>query len=89
MIKEAKNNIIIFNKYVSDQMSALAPREETSNKIITNLFTGYMAYIDKRFIEYMDKCKDNYKEGEDITYQGILLKAERKYQAQVMMNGIN
>jgi hypothetical protein len=37
----------------------------------------------------MDKCKDNYKEGEDITFQGIMLKSERKYQAQVMNNEWN
>jgi hypothetical protein len=30
----------------------------------------------------MDKCKDNYKEGEDITYQGIMLKAERKIKTE-------
>jgi hypothetical protein len=77
MIREAKNNVIKLNEYVSDQMNALASRGETSNDIITNLFTGYMACTDKRFIEYMDKCKDTYKEGEDITYQGIMLKAER------------
>jgi hypothetical protein len=82
MIREAKNKIIIFKKYISDQMSVLSSRREISNNIITNPFTGYMACTDKRFIEYMDKCKDNYKEGEDITYQGIMLKAERKIKTE-------
>jgi hypothetical protein len=81
MIREAKSDIVKFNKYVSDQMSALASRGETSNDVITNLFTGYMACTDKRFVKYMDKYKDNYKQGEDIIYQGIMLKAKRKYQA--------
>jgi hypothetical protein len=34
----------------------------------------------------MGKCKDNYEEGDDITYQGIMLKAEIKYQGQTMNN---
>jgi hypothetical protein len=37
----------------------------------------------------MDRYKDNYKEGEDITYQGIMLKAGREYQAQVINNEWN
>jgi hypothetical protein len=70
-------------------MSALTSRGETSNNMITNLFTGYMACTDERFVEYMDKCRDNYEEGEYVTYQGIIPKAERKYQAQVMINEWN
>jgi hypothetical protein len=89
MIKEAKKNIIKFNEYVSNQMNALASKGETSNDIITNLITGYMAYTVKRFVAYLDKCKDNYKEVKDITYQGIILKAERKYQSQVKNNKCN
>jgi hypothetical protein len=30
----------------------------------------------------MNECRDNYEEGEDVTYYGIMLKTERKYQAQ-------
>jgi hypothetical protein len=83
MIREAKNDLIKFNEYVSKLMNELASRGETSNNIITNVFTGYMACTDKRFVEYMDQCKDNYKEGEDITYQDIMLKAEKSIKPEL------
>jgi hypothetical protein len=69
-------------------MNTLASRGETSNGIIDNLFTGFMAYTDKKFVEYMEKCKDSFEEGEDVTYQAIMLKAER-YQDRVMSNKWN
>jgi hypothetical protein len=37
----------------------------------------------------MEKCKDNYEEGQRVSYQGIMLKAERKYQDRVMNNKCN
>ena len=37
----------------------------------------------------MEKCKDSYEEGEDITYQVLMSKDERKYQARVMSNKWN
>ena len=86
MIKDAKNDISVFNDYVNDQMNTLATRGETSNDIIVNLIRGYMACTDKKFVEYIEKCKDNYEEGENITYQSLMAKAERKYQAR-MLNG--
>jgi hypothetical protein len=64
------------------QMCILSSRGETSNHIITNQFTGYMAYTDKKFVEYIEKCKDRYEEGEDVTYLGIMSKAERKLPSQ-------
>jgi hypothetical protein len=89
MISEAKNNVIKFHEYVNNQMNTLDSRGQTSNDIIINLFTGCMAYTDKTFEEYMEKCKDNYEDGEDVNYQGIMLKEERKYQARVMNNEWN
>jgi hypothetical protein len=70
-------------------MNILAFRSETSNDIITNLFTGYIACTDKRFVEYMKKCKDSYEEGEDFIYQFTMQKAKRKYQARVVKNEWN
>jgi len=43
-----------------------------------------MACSDKKFVEYIDKCKDSYEEGENITYQSLMSKAERKYQTRMM-----
>jgi hypothetical protein len=70
-------------------MNTLASRGESSNNIIINLFSVYMACTNKKFIEYMDKCKDSYEEGKDLTHQTLMSKAERKYQARVMSNKWN
>jgi lipase chaperone LimK len=32
------------------------------------------------------KCKDNYEEREDVTYKGIMSKADRKYQVRELNN---
>jgi hypothetical protein len=53
-------------------MNTLASRGKTSKNIIINLFTGYTACTNKKFVEYMEKCKDSYEEGENVTYQGIM-----------------
>ena len=84
MVKDAKHNINTFNEYVNDQMNSLASRGETSNDILVNLIRGYLACSDKKFVEYIEKCKDSYEEGENMTYQSLMAKAERKYQARVM-----
>jgi hypothetical protein len=57
MVRESKNNIIKFNECVSNQMNTLASRGETSNDIITNLLTGYMAYTDKNLLSIRKNAK--------------------------------
>jgi hypothetical protein len=89
MVREAKNNILKFNEYLSDQMITLASRGASSSDIIINLFSGYKSCTNKKFIECMDKCKDSYEEGEDLTYRTLMSKTERKYQARVMRNQWN
>jgi hypothetical protein len=77
MVSEAKNNKL-------DQMDTFASRGETSNDIITKLFTGYVACTDKNFFDCMEKYKDSYEKVEDVTYQEIMSKEERRYQARAM-----
>jgi hypothetical protein len=84
MIQDAKNNISAFNDYVNDQMNTLATRSKTSSNITVNLIRGSMTCTDNKFVEYREKCKDNNEEGENITYQSLLEKAERKYQAPTL-----
>jgi hypothetical protein len=63
MLKEANNDITKFSEYVNDQLNTLAIRGETSTDIIINLLTGYLACSDRKFTEYIEKCKDEYEEG--------------------------
>ena len=84
MVNEAKNNITKFNEYVNDQLNTLATRGETSSDIVINLLTGYLACSDRKFTEYIEKWKDEYEEGENVSHQDLMRKAERKYQARMM-----
>ena len=43
-----------------------------------------MACSDKKFVEYIERCQDEYKDGAHITYQELMSKAEKKYQARIM-----
>jgi len=81
MSREAKNNITKFNKYVNDQLNTLSTRGESSNDILINLLTGYMACSDRKFTEYIEKWKDEYEDGEHVCHLDLMQKAERKYQA--------
>ena len=84
ILKEAKHNIIKFNQHVNKQISALASRGETSNDIIIDLFTGYLSFSNKKFVEYIEKCQDEYEDGADITYQTLMHKTEKKYQSRIL-----
>ena len=84
MLKEAKHDIIKFNQHVNKQISALASCGEISNDIIINLFTGYLSCSNKKFVEYIEKCQDEYEDGADITYQTLMQKAEKKYQSRIL-----
>jgi hypothetical protein len=61
MLREAKNNITKFNKYVNDQLNTLSTRGESSNDILINLLTGYMACSDRKFTEYIENGKMSMK----------------------------
>jgi hypothetical protein len=89
MAKEAKHNIIKFNQHINEQLSILSSRGESSNNSIINLFTGYLACSDKKFIEYIEKCQNEYKEGVDISYQLLMTKAEKKYQSRILNDDWN
>lgn len=84
MIEVAKHDVVAFNKYVKDQLSTLTSRDETSSDIIVNLFKGYKACTDHEFTDYIKDVRNRYEEGEDLTYQTIMQKAEMKYQSRLL-----
>jgi hypothetical protein len=63
---EATYDIDTFNQYVTSQIEQLAARGEVSSDLLINLFSAYMAVPDKKIVEYIEKQKDKYDEGEDI-----------------------
>ena len=69
-----------FNMYVRQKMMDLNYRGEESNDLYVNLFKGYMACSDSVFRNYIQRIKDRYDEGEDMTIDNILTKGLTKYQ---------
>ena len=67
-------------------MNILHSKGKTSSDIVVHQLRGYMAWMDKKLLEYMGKCFEEHKEGENITYQHIMLKTESKYKARMMSN---
>ena len=69
-----------FNLYVTSQVEQLAARGETSSDLLINLFAAFMAVPDKKFVEYIEKQKDKYDEGEDVTTKKLMQVALIKVQ---------
>ena len=72
-------DIDAFNLYVTNQVEQLAARGETSSDLLINLFAAFLAVPDKKFVEYIEKQKDKYDEGEDITTKKLMQVALIKY----------
>ena len=75
---EVTYDIEAFNIYVTSQIEQLAARGETPDFLI-NLFTAYMAVPDKKFVEYLEKQKDKFDDGEDVTVKRLMQVALTKF----------
>ena len=82
MKETANNDITMFNEHVCDNIKSLSSLGETSEDLMMNLFEGYLACVDKKFIEYVERMKDSYDEGADITAETLMTRAETKYAQQ-------
>ena len=76
---EVSYDIEAFNQYVTSQIEQLAARGETSSDLLINVFAAFMAVPDKKFVEYIEKQKDKYDEGEDISAKKLMQVALIKY----------
>jgi len=68
-------NITTFNGFAILQMDALNARGETSSDILINLFKGYLAAPNKEFNMYIKQMKNEYKEGQDLSEDDIMVMA--------------
>ena len=78
-ILEISYDIEAFNLYVTSQVEQLAARGETSSDLLINLFAAYMAVPDRKFVDYVEKQKDKFDEGEDVTTKKLMQVALIKY----------
>ena len=72
-------DIKVFNQYVTSQVKQLAARGEISSDLLINLFTAFMAVPDKKFVDYIEKQKDRYDEGEGLSTKRLMQVALIKY----------
>ena len=75
----ANNNVTAFNEHVCDNIMLLSLRGETSDDLMMNLFDGYLACANKKFVEYIERMKDAYDEGAELTAETLMTHAETKY----------
>jgi hypothetical protein len=68
-----------FNLYVTNQVEQLAARGESSSDLLVNLFAAYLAVPDRKFVEYVEKQKDKYDKGEDISPKLLMQIALTKF----------
>ena len=81
-MQKVDSDIVEFNNYVDTQVEALAARGQTTNDLLTNLFIGYKAASDKKFVEYIEHKEEAYEDGEDMTPTALMRLARNKYKTR-------
>ena len=78
-IYECGNHIINFNSYAQGLELALKARGHNVEDLNLDLFKGYVVCSDEKFREYIEKKKDDYEDGFDMTPEKLMTYAENKY----------
>lgn len=73
-----------FNIHVRSLVQQLKARGETTQDLLVNLFKGYKAAQDSKFVEYIEKREDEYEDGENITEEMLMTKAANKYKTLML-----
>jgi hypothetical protein len=81
-----QDDITQFNEFVKMQRVSLEARGERTLDLLVNLFKGYKAAADNRFVLYIKGKEDNNIEGNDITPDALMELAESKYKILVKNN---
>ena len=81
-MQKVDSDIIKFNNYIDTQVKALAAHGQMTNDLLTNLFIGYKAASDKKFVEYIEHKEEAYEDGEDMMPMGLMRLARNKYKTR-------
>jgi hypothetical protein len=73
------SDITKFNGYVKLLVDSLTSRGQTTTDLLTNLFKGYTSASDKTFVDYIERKKERYEEGESISPEELMELADNKY----------
>ena len=82
-MSQLQDNITEFKEYVKTQRGSLEARGEVTHDLLVNLFKGYKAASDNRFVKYIESKEDDYNEGQEITADSLMELAETKYRTLV------
>jgi hypothetical protein len=77
------SNIEAFNRYVRDQVNSLRARGEDNLDLVVNLFIGYLAASDKKFVDYILRRRDDYDHGILVDAEALMRLALLQYRALV------
>ena len=72
-------NITKFNGYVKQLVMSLSARGQRTEDLLSNLFKGYLAASDKKFIKYIGHKMEKYEEGEEIEPDKLMQLANNKF----------
>lgn len=74
-----QDDVTLFNEFVKTQRVSLEARGERTLDLLVNLFKGYKAAADDRFVKYIEGKEDDYNEGKDMSPDALMELAEAKY----------
>ena len=72
-------NIVKFNTYVKLLVDGLKTRGEVTQDLLVNLFKGYLACSNTKFVEYIKRKQDRYEEGDELDPDLLMKNAANKY----------
>ena len=73
------NDIGKSNFHIQTLMGSLTARGETSTDLLTNLLKGYDKFLDKTFVAYMDRKKEDYEDGKYTTPKQTMQTADNRF----------
>ena len=73
------SNIENFNIYIKNSVEGLKARGEKVDDLVMQLFHGYKAAADSKFIEYMETKEEKYLDGDEMQSEIIMQLALNKY----------
>ena len=77
------SNIELFNLHVRNARMGLKARGQSADDLILNLFKGYRAAADSKFVEYIETKEELYLDGGDMDEDTLMLLALNKYTMRV------
>ncbi len=80
-VAKSGSNITKFNQCMLFPLSALSPCRQRTENLLVNLFKGYSASCNKRFVLCIARRKEMYEEGKTLTHEALIHLANEKFKS--------